>query len=120
MNKQEKPNYMDLMDVFFTNTEKITENSTNTQIVEVLQESKALIEEIATLTKGTPLFIKAQDQYEDFKTDMFQKREGEEQIIFAYTQLIGKIAVAPTFLHMRSSIVLLMPLLADSLKLGKF
>lgn len=108
------------MDAFFTNTEKITENSTNTQIVNVLQENKTLIEEIATLTKETPLFIKAQEQYEDFKNDIFQKREGEEQIIFAYTQLMGKMAVAPTSFHFRSAIVLLMPLLADSLKLGKF
>ena len=46
---------------------------------------------------------------------MLEKKEDEKQIIFAYGQLLEKIANAPTYLHMRSAIVLLMPLFADSL-----
>ena len=60
----------------------------------------------------TRLFENAKVQYEEFKTDMFKKREGEEQIIFAYTQLLGKIAAAPTSFHMRGAIILIMPLLS--------
>jgi uncharacterized membrane protein YgaE (UPF0421/DUF939 family) len=94
--------YMNLMDIFFAKCEEITKNSTNTQIIEILQKNKTLIKEIAALAKETTLFKKSQKEYELFKFNMFQKKELEEQIIFAYTQLMGKIANAPTYLHMNS------------------
>ena len=109
-------NYMDLMDEFFFETSKLEENAPNHQVVELLQENKSLIDEIAALAKATELFWLSKHKYEQFKKEMFENREkGMERIIFAYSQLLGKIAHAPSSIHMKSSIVLLMPLLADAL-----
>lgn len=115
LNIEMNKSYMELMDDFFNATEEITDELSNTQIVDILIKNRTIIDNIAILTKKTKLFENAKVQYEEFKTDMFKKREGEEQIIFAYTQLLGKIAAAPTSFHMRGAIILIMPLLSDSL-----
>lgn len=115
LNIEMNKSYMELMDDFFNATEEITDELSNTQIVDILIKNRTIIDNIAILTKKTKLFANAHVQYEKFKTEMFEKRVGEEQIIFAYTQLLGKIAKAPTSFHMRGAIILLMPLLSDSL-----
>lgn len=107
---------MDLMDEFFFETSKLKSNATNQEVVELLQENKSLINEIASLAKATELFWLSKHKYEAFRKDMFENREiGIERITFAYDQLLGKIAHAPSSIHMKGSIVLLMPLLADAL-----
>jgi len=107
---------MDLMDEFFFETSKLKSNATNQEVVELLQENKSLIDEIAALAKATELFWLSKHKYEAFKKDMFESREeGIERIIFAYGQLLGKIAHAPSSIHMKSAIILIMPLLADAL-----
>lgn len=118
MNNIKNKDYMELMDEFFTQTENLCDNPTNKQIVELLVKNKSLIYEISELTIETKLFKNAKEQYEEFKLEMFNKRDGDEQIIFAYGQLLDRIANSPTSLHMRGAIVLLMPLLADSLNLN--
>ena len=116
MSTSTQKNYMDLMDNFFFETSKLKSNASNQQVVELLQENKNLIDEIAALAKATELFWLSKHKYEQFKKEMFENREkGMERIIFAYGQLLGKIAHAPSSIHMKSSIVLLMPLLADAL-----
>ena len=114
-NSETNKSYMELMDDFFNATEAINDEFSNTQIVDILIQNRTIIDNIAILTKKTKLFANAHVQYEKFKTEMFEKRVGEEQIIFAYTQLLGKIAAAPTSFHMRGAIILIMPLLSDSL-----
>ena len=117
-NTHKSKDYMELMDEFFTQTDNINDNSTNNEIVELLEKNKSLIFEISSLTMETTLFKNAKVQYEEFKLEMFNKRDSTEQIIFAYGQLLDRIASSPTFLHMRGAIILIMPLLADSLRLN--
>ena len=109
-----KNEYMELMDEFFNVTEKIDDSWDEQQLVDFLIQQKTLVDNIAALTKNTVLFEKASDKYNEFKNEMFSKRTRNERVIFAYEQLLGKVAYAPTFLHMRSAIVLLMPLLSES------
>lgn len=109
-------NYMDLMDDFFFETSKLKSNATNQEVVELLQENKSLINEIAALSKTTELFWLSKHKYEQFKKDMFNNWEmGMERIIFAYQQLLKRISQSPSNIHMRSAIVVAMPLLADAL-----
>jgi len=116
MNTSTQKNYMDLMDEFFFETSKLKSNATNQEVVELLQENKSLIDEIASLAKATELFWLSKHKYEEFKKEMFENREkGMERIVFAYGQLLGKIAHAPSSIHMKSAIILIMPLLADAL-----
>ena len=112
--KMEKNEYMELMDEFFNVTEKIDDSWDEQQLVDFLIQQKTLVDNIAALTKNTVLFEKASDKYNEFKNEMFSKRTRNERVIFAYEQLLGKVAYAPTSLHMRSAIVLLMPLLSES------
>lgn len=109
-------NYMDLIDEFFFETSKLKSNATNQEVVELLQENKSLIDEIAALAKATELFWLSKHKYEQFKKEMFINYDkGMERAIFAYQQLLKKISQSPSNIHMRSAIVVAMPLLADAL-----
>ncbi|MBW6487529.1 hypothetical protein [Sulfurimonas sp.] len=116
MSTSTQKNYMDLMDEFFFETSKLKSNATNQEVVELLQENKLLINEIAALAKATELFWLSKHKYEEFKKEMFENREkGMERIVFAYQQLLKRITRSLSNIHMRGAIVIAMPLLADAL-----
>lgn len=115
MSTSTQKNYMDLMDEFFFQTKKLGAKATDEQILEVLHNSKTLIDEIAALAREKPLFKKSIEQYEEFKTDIFSDVDVNDHAVFIYKQLVELLASAPTSLHFRSTIVLIMPLLSDAL-----
>jgi len=116
MSTSTQKNYMDLMDDFFFETSKLKNNATNQEVVELLQENKSLINEIAALAKATELFWLSKHKYEEFKKEMLNDWEnGMERIVFAYQQLLKRITHSKSNIHMRSAIVVFIPLLADAL-----
>ncbi|MFW3425916.1 hypothetical protein ACN9KI_03455 [Aliarcobacter butzleri] len=108
---------IDLMDDFFIQTKKLKGDATNQEIIMLLQDNKPLIDFISSLAKTTELFQKNQKEYKQLKAAMYDKKNKEEKIISVYEQILEKIAYVPFSECRKIAIIMLMPLLSDSLDL---
>jgi hypothetical protein len=109
----------ELMEKFFDEIEKIDESSDD-KIYEGLVKNKELIKEISASVEESRLFLKAKEQFDVYVKDFYNRyQEPKKRVVAAYIDLLTKITDAPTSLHMRGSITLIMPLLNKTLSLEK-
>lgn len=76
--------------------------------LESLQRNKPLIDEIATFCRETGIYKKQAINIKNFGDDM--------NATDCYIHLIERVAHAPTSFHVRLTVILIMPLLADKLE----
>lgn len=121
MTTAKNKDYMELMEDFLDLSIrcKESEDASEDILLTHLQAQKEAISNIATLTRSTNLFQDSKERYEEFKKVAYENDKGKQRIIFVYTHLLIKIVNAPTRLHMRGVVILLMPLLDEVLSEGE-
>ena len=77
-----------------------------------LAELQGMIREIAAACRQTVLFNRAQDEFESTKADIELRPVEGDSLYTAWYLLMDRIARSPTRFHMRSSVRILLPLVA--------
>ncbi|EKY4114505.1 TPA: hypothetical protein SIA34_004736 [Pseudomonas aeruginosa] len=77
-----------------------------------LTELQGMIRDIAAACRQTVLFNRAQDEFESTKADIELRPEDGGSLYAAWYLLMDRIARSPTRFHMRSSVRILLPLVA--------
>ncbi|MDD4970705.1 MAG: hypothetical protein PHT07_14860 [Paludibacter sp.] len=81
--------------------------------LENLMKAKPLISEISEYVKGTPLFQDAKDKYDEYLVSFMSIEDKEKRIRNIWTDFICKINDAPTRMHMRGVVILVLPALNE-------
>lgn len=107
--------YMELMGELFERSECLSENATHDEIFAFLSDNRSLIKDISNDARGTGLFEKSKDQYLEFKTNILKDESSpEKNVVDAYMWVLDRIINAPTQIHMKSAVLLCMPIVDDA------
>lgn len=83
---------------------------------EKLLELKDFIKEFSDNCRTYNMFKDAQTLYDDFVAELMKVGDSEKRLMYAWNHLDSKLAVAPTFVHFKATIVLLIPLINHAIE----
>lgn len=107
--------YMELMGDLFDKSECLSDDASNEEVFAFLSDNRDLIRSIADDARGTGLFDKSREQYDEFrKTVLKDEQSVEQNVVNAYLWVLDRIVNSPTQLHMQSSVLLCMPIVDEA------
>lgn len=83
---------------------------------EKLLELKDFIKEFSDECKTYNMFTDAKPHYDHFVEELMKIPDAEKRIIAAWNHFDGKLAAAPTFMHFKATVILVVPLLNHALE----
>lgn len=109
------PDIEDQVSELFTAMEGLPDDVSNEALNAALLAQAGLIRSIAQACENTKLFERSKAKVDEFAIELTAKLEQDRHLVTAWLWFLDRVANAPTYLHIISSVRLCMPLVAHYL-----